>query len=381
MIPKLPDCRPFLQKWPFSLLLIITLSITGCGHSEAAPNEIPMGKMMEAINHYGKGHSQESVPAVTPQPAQPPPDGEPPEIAFAPHMKSLLVQENFAELERIASKARGEKIRHSGGVWQIFDFYDAVAEPIGSPVVGADWDYTISLIQKWNTSYPESATARLALADAYYGRGWFARGQGYSNTVSGDAWKNFYRDVTRSKSTLLEAAQLKDRDPFWYHQMLRIASSEGWDESQRRELLEEAAVFEPNYLSYYREYGNSLLPKWGGAESETQAFADEMLKRLSEPQASMAYFEIASLAACQCETDRDSLLGLSWPTTRQGYANIVRLYGTNNLKANRFAYMAFIANDKAAAHDAFVEIGDQWNNAVWRNQLNFETARDWSVRP
>jgi hypothetical protein len=43
--------------------------------------------------------------------------------------------------------------------------------------------------------------------------------------------------------------------------------------------------------------------------------------------------------------------------------------------------MSFIANDKSAAHDGFVEIGEEWNHTVWCNQLQFETARTWALNP
>jgi hypothetical protein len=264
--------------------------------------------------------------------------------------------------------------------WRISFFRPSVPNPCRG-CSAAEWDDTIARIKQWNTTYPESATARIALAKAFYSRGWAARGTGYASAVGASAWGSFDSYVELSKATLLEAAKLKEKDPYWYEAMQLIALSEGWDKEQARELFDQAIAFEPTYYHYYREYANFLLPKWYGQEGETQSLAEESLERLDEPTGSIVYFEIASLLACQCNSERDTLSGVSWPRIKQGYANTVGLYGTTNLKLNRFAYMSFVASDKNAVRNAFLEIGEQWNQTVWRDQLHFETARAWGLNP
>src|ERR1700693_5857735 len=105
-----------------------------------------------------------------------------------------------------------------------------------------------------------------------------------------------------------------------------VAYAQGWNKQQTRELFDQATAFEPTYYHYYREYANYLLPKWYGEDGETQALAEEVSSHLPEPDSSMVYFEIASLRACQCDSDRDSLEGASWPKIKQGYAEMTRLY-------------------------------------------------------
>jgi hypothetical protein len=228
-------------------LLSYTLIATSCGHSKAEVHTIPRAKVIETVRQYGQGHLPNTAFTAAPFRLPPPPASEPLEAAFATHMKALLLQENFAELERIANKARNGRIRHSGGVWQILDFYEAVADPAGTPVAVGDWNDTILLIKKWIAAYPESVTARLALANSYYDQGWDARGSGYANTVGDDAWKLFYQNMELSKSTPFDAATLKEKDPFWYHEMQRIGRSEGWEKAQVREVFDKATAFEPTY--------------------------------------------------------------------------------------------------------------------------------------
>src|SRR5262249_39020528 len=123
-------------------------------------------------------------------------------------------------------------------------------------------------------------------------------------------------------------------------------------------------------------------PKWYGEEGETQAFAEEIAKRLPEPDASITYFEIASLLACQCDKERDSLEGMSWARVKDGYLALQRKYGVSEVKVNRFAYMAYVAGDKEAAQQAFAQIPNFVGSAhVWQSAESFESVKAWSNAP
>ena len=182
-----------------------------------------------------------------------------------------------------------------------------------------------------------------------------------------------------AKAVLVQSAKLKEKCPYWFEAMQHVSLAEGWDKQQARELLDQAAAFEPDFYHYYREYANFVLPKWYGDEGDQPAFAEEMSKRLPAPLGSIVYFEIASLQACQCDPSRDSLAGFSWPKVKEGYTEMVRLYGTTNLKMNRFAYMSYVAQDKSAARDTFLVLGDSVESTVWQSEVDFRRVRDWAL--
>ncbi len=95
---------------------------------------------------------------------------------------------------------------------------------------------------------------------------------------------------------------MKERCPYWYEAMQRVALALGWEKRQARELLDAAAAFEPSYYHFYRQYANVLLPEWYGEDGETQAFAEEVSKHLGDPDGPIVYFEVVSLLAGQCQT-------------------------------------------------------------------------------
>jgi hypothetical protein len=329
---------------------------------------------MQSILDYGRGHQTPLAPARTSIP-------EEDESQFNSRAYSLVAFQEFAQLDKLAQQIRADKSRIKGGVWKLSIFTTAVARPGGEVATDAQWQAHLTRVKKWVEASPQSAAARIALANTYISYASFARGAGYSNTVSDQARKLFGERVEQGKRILLEAAQLQEKCPSWYEVMQTVATDEGWDKKDARTLFDQAAAFEPAYYHYYRQYGNYLLPKWYGDEGETQALAEEAAAKLPEPDASITYYEIASLIACQCDSERDSLAGMSWPRIRQGYGNLVRLYGTSELKSNRFAYMSYVAGDKSSAKRAFASIQNGPSSAVWRSGYTFVAAQAWANQP
>jgi hypothetical protein len=69
----------------------------------------------------------------------------------------------------------------------------------------------------------------------------------------------------------------------------------------------------------------------------------------------------------------------SWPKIKQGYEAMQKLYGSSNMKSNRFAYMAMLEQDKAAARLVFSSIGNDWDNTIWKTRKSFDEARAWAM--
>lgn len=363
---------------PRSLKIIATVSIallaitvSSYGHTQAAPPAAPTETVMKAIHDYGQGHQSAIFPA---------PESVPQETdeQYAAAVNDLFVHENFVALEKMEQQNRMEKGRVAGGIWKSSSFFTAIAVPPGDDVKDSDYDSRLSIAKKWVAAYPSFATARIALADIYTSYAGFARGSGHADSVSDANWKLFYSRVAQAKQMLLEAAALKDKDVHWFDVMMQVSNSEGWDRAQERELFDQAVAFEPSYYHFYRRYANYLLPQWYGEPGDVQAFADEVAARRSEPESSIFYFEIVGTLTCYCKVGMAALSQTSWPRTKQGYANMLRLYGTSNLKANRFAFLAFVAHDKSAAREAFASIKSPELD-IWNSQEVFDSIRAWAT--
>jgi hypothetical protein len=288
---------------------------------------------------------------------------------------------NFRDLEREADEARTRKGRVVGGVWKIFEIYVALGkDAVEGEGTDANWKAYLETFKAWMAAESESATARVALANAYIEYAWHARGRGYSDTVSHKGWNLMEERMELARTTLLQAARLREKCPYWFEAMQMVATAQGWDKASTRELFNRASAFEPAYFHYYREYANFLLPKWYGEEGETEAFAAELLKRPDTPDNAVIYFEVASLIVCPCSSgsNRTDLGELSWPEIKKGYAVLDKNYGISNRKRNRFAYVATLARDKSAAQEAFAQIGANRDTSVWASNESFESVKSWA---
>jgi len=363
------------------IISAVSYAEVSCGRTQKI-QPISMKTVMKAVHDYGNGHHPTDIRSKTLADQSSLSADELLNDTDGPyqrHIATLLAQGDFAQLEKEAQKVRADKTRLRGGVWKLYALYEGLGKPFTGTTATSDWEVHFATLKKWIAAYPESATARIALSRAYNVYAEEARGLGYADTVSQSGWKLSAERTAMAKATLIEAATLKEKCPYWYDAMQIVALSEGWDKPQARELFDQAAAFEPTYYHFYREYANYLLPKWYGEEGETQAFAEEVSSRLTPPDASIIYFEIASLLACQCDKERDSLAGMSWPRVKQGFQDLSLTYGTSNLKLNRFAYMSFIAHDQLSARNVFPQIGDDWSDRVWCSGQNFAAARAWAT--
>lgn len=128
-----------------------------------------MDAVMKTVHDYGHNHSN-PVASRVPEKLV-----EAPEHYYA-HITDLLVQEDFAQLEKIAQQNRVENGRLLGGAWKNHEFFVATAYP--TPGDEPAYGTRIELLKRWIAAYPESSAARISLADLYTYYAFFARGEG-----------------------------------------------------------------------------------------------------------------------------------------------------------------------------------------------------------
>ena len=355
-------------------LFFAAIDLCACGHTNAATPDLQPDAVMQTIREYAHGH----------QPSPPPTNAAKPEETdehYCATIHKLLLQEDFAQLEKIARQDRMDQGRLIAGIWKINAFYSGTGWP-SCTGDGPDAAFTsqISILKKWSKANPDSPTPRLSLAGLYLNYAWSARGNGLANTVAEDGWKLYYERTAQAKAILLEAAPLKEKDPKWFELMQVVAHQEGWEPAEARELFNLAVAFQPGYLHYYRHYARYLEPQWYGQSGDLQAFAEEVAEHTPEPEGSMYYFLISSSFACYCELSLRAMQSLSYPKIRDGYNHLASLYGVSNLNANRFALIASVFNDKDSARQAFTAI-TQVDDNIWIYEQTFDDRRQWATSP
>ena len=223
-------------------ILGFTFLASSCGHSKTLAAPATMDVVMKTIHDYGRDHNALLFPGTNAMPDET-------DQMYRAHIATQLAQDDFAQPEKTAQQNRIEKGRLLGGIWKILSFYDGTGTPVsdGQPT-DEDYNQQITKLKKWNAAYPDSATARISLGNLYLNFASFARGTGLADTVSDAQWNLFNTRVAEAKALFLEAAKLKDKDPFWYQAMLIVALYEGWSKEQAHELFEQASAFKPGFF-------------------------------------------------------------------------------------------------------------------------------------
>ena len=358
-------------------VLTLCVIVSSCGHSEASP-AVPapsMDLIMQAVDDYGRGHQS----SVLPPPSSPIPLET--EDEYMAKIKEALIESDFAQLEKMAQQNRTERGLLLGGIWKNNAFYNQLSSPISSGnETDEDYQNQITRLRQWITAYPDSATPRIAMARLFTAYAFFARGDGYADSVSNSQWNLYNERNISAEEYLLAAAHLKDRDAHWYEAMQQVAFQVGWDKTYALDLLNHTVAFEPSYYHYYREYADYLRPQWYGEPGEIAKYAEQASLQLHDPDASILYFRITSTLACNCKPQIADLPAIDWPKFKSGYSDVTRLYGASNLNANRLAWVAFKVGDNVTAQQAFSSI-DHMEMGVWWGPHTFANARDWANTP
>ncbi|MGO8756521.1 MAG: DUF4034 domain-containing protein [Terracidiphilus sp.] len=287
-----------------------------------------------------------------------------------------LVEEKFDDLDQMASQFRSDKSRFPGGSWKLTTFYEALDKPM---LTDKDTLDHLAHLKRWVAQRPESITARVALAASLHRWAWVARGNGMANTVTSEGWRLFDERIQESLDVLNAAANLHERCPQWYSEMMIVGLAQSWDEARMRKVFEQGIQFEPEYFRLYKQMANYLLPKWDGKPGDAVAFATTAADRVGGDQGDEIYFHIA-VEVIGKNGRNFGAKEMDWPRIQRGYQALTAQYGTTGWLENKMAYFAYEFRDATVARRQFERIGDHWNRGVWRDRERFDKARDWAQR-
>ncbi|MBX9725315.1 MAG: DUF4034 domain-containing protein, partial [Candidatus Obscuribacterales bacterium] len=162
-----------------------------------------------------------------------------------PELPKLLRKKKFKELEEIAGKLRTQKSSNTEGYWKLDHFYTSLQTARSS----SDRAYVdnIELLKEWLKEIPDSATARGILAQLYIDYAWQARGSGYANTVTDEAWKLFRERIELARATLDADPKIKEKCPYSLSVYGTISMAQGWESQDHEKLLKECHKLWPTY--------------------------------------------------------------------------------------------------------------------------------------
>jgi hypothetical protein len=346
------------------VLLIISLSLIWF----SASSLLKQGNLTRLV-------SAQTVNQPRPQPRRRPAPLDGQFSVYVRDVRQIFKQQQFAEIDEQARKARDGKERMPGGYWKLNAIYTAVSNPEGErQAPDGEWEDQLTKLRAWVQAQPKSITARVALADSLMDYAWKARGTGYADTVTEIGGRLFEKRLTEAERVLRDAGNLKEKCPHWYVLMMQVAQLRG-SLDQLDELFRKAVKSEPTYYYFYRVKSINLLPRWHGAPGDWEKFAEESAQEIGGYDGDVIFFLIYTHMYQYHDVTFMNEHHQAWPRLLAGFRALEKLYGVSPQRLNEACFFAISVGDIHTANELFDRIGDQSDLSVWRSKQTFEMFR------
>jgi len=242
------------------------------------------------------------------------------------------------------------------------------------------FDDNIKLIEKWISKYPASVTPQIALATAIDALAWHVRGGGYSNTVSPTAWEPFEMNLSKALDVLKEAEKLNVEDPALYTRWISVATGlHKMDDIETA--FKKGVAIEPTYYPLYDAHCWAYLPRWYGKPGQYEQLAAQAAETTKDQIGQSLYFLLArGMTRHVKDVNEFKELGFDYEHIKQGLQDFAKQFPEfqDTEFSNRVCFMACAAGDKEDAKDYFIDIGDQWQQNIWKNAETFNKYKSWA---
>ena len=296
------------------------------------------------------------------------------------NVRQLFVDQNFAELERIATSYLASRARTSSGLWKIGLYDGGIIDLFHCPCTNEEfWNHAEDNVKRWIAQYPNSINAHLAYAHMLLERGWSIRGWGYVNTVDPANWKPFLEYVEKTRTYLMKHEKIGISDPRWNDMIVDIANLQQISETDYAALANTALDRHPDYYPTYFDIMTHYEPKWGGSAAAIEKFARESAARDRSKEGEGMYARIYWYAAQKLYGNnlfRSS--SVDWSEMKRGIDDVLKAF-PDQWNINNFAKFACIANDKEKTKELISLISGDPVLEAWVDRTIYEDCKTWAT--
>jgi hypothetical protein len=283
----------------------------------------------------------------------------------------LLMSGNFEALERSAEDARKMGTRLSDGQFKLTAIYSATAGDSSIELTDEGWKARRQRLEQWRARFPGSVTARVATASFPMAYARFARGYGYGNTVSTEAWALMRQRVEESR-VALDALDVAAKDePGWAATMMDVALMQSWPRERYDALYEAAAAKHPGYLPLYFAWTQYYQPRWFGSPEAQRRAIDSVVERTRSTMGETMY---ARLNWAFSTADMFKNGEVDWNRMKAGFERMTKDY-PDAWNMNHFARFACWAGDWATMARLSASIGEKPVNMAWTDTGEYYRCR------
>lgn len=212
-----------------------------------------------------------------------------------------------------------------------------------------DLENQVRIVTGWESAKGSDGFAVVAKAYVQVGQAWEARGNGFSNTVSPEAWDVYYKKLESADAILDSASPLVRNSGPWYYLKAQIAYQHPKLKTSAAKVLEEAIAKWPDCESFYTLAMGFVQPKWGGSFEDMDGVARLAMDK-TRAKWGVAFYSLLygwSFASNTEYTLRDSKA--DWSLMKNGFRDLEAHQGQNPTIWRQFAGLACQMRDRDEA--------------------------------
>ena len=218
----------------------------------------------------------------------------------------------FKALERRAAELIRTEEKNDNGRYVLPVFYGEMKVDT-EPLLSFGIEKSLSQLELWQQSRPQSVTARVALAQAYIDVAWQYRGAGPGREVTGDAGAQVRKHLQAASELLAPLYPDRPTDPMYWVVLLTVAHIGAPTPASADDILAKGLEIAPDFIQLYVTQTVFLLPQWGGGRGEIEHFAAEMSDRRAATLGDELYARIAMqlyYSELDADVTQNDLLGV-----------------------------------------------------------------------
>ena len=299
---------------------------------------------------------------------------------------SLIAAKKYDELEKLFQSVDADKAELPNGKPKIDYLYASlVFEEQAYEIRASESDFiaVIAALDSWSRAKPKSAYALVALAFAYNDYGWFARGGGFSHTVSEDGWKQLAQRQQYATTYLDKAKKLQPEQISSFVLRLNMAKDTENSDKLYPQILKEVFEKYPHAKTPYFRAVLNLQPRWGGSAGEWERFAQTSADKLSGVAGDKFYSQLVWAVDKTHWYQKENLFRefrLDYPRIKRGFTALRASYPKSYLLLSEYCHIASLAGDKETAKKLFTELSGKVDYDAWWDEDTFLTWRKYYSR-
>lgn len=214
----------------------------------------------------------------------------------------------------------------------------------------SDWSKSAARVKAIRDQYPKEPAAALLDASYWLQYAWNARGGGYANTVSPEAWKLFEERLKKAEAILVGSKDYASRYPGWYILMIKAQTALGRPPADRdKTFFEGISRFTPEQgaTGIASEMLAFLLPRWGGdwdtIDTMINWTTEHTRDYLGTGMYALLYRQVIVTSENPAKVFTET--HASWPKMKKGFEELAKRYPAAYSIQNHFASIACLADD------------------------------------